>query len=76
MEKIHEDPESLPDDVIGFASVHINNKADSAAVVFELRVVQALLGWNSGKHLQPAFFKGTPVTSMAAGVNTLVLYSK
>ncbi len=45
MRKVDQDLDALFYDLVGAASLHVGHKADSAGIVFTLRVVQTLPLW-------------------------------
>ena len=47
MVEIDEDRQTLLDDFVRFLPLHLTNETDAAGVVFELRIIEALLGWES-----------------------------
>ena len=45
--EVQQDCQCLLDNFVGFVTLHVYNKSDSASIVLELRIVQALLLWQS-----------------------------
>jgi hypothetical protein len=55
MLQVHQNLKGFPHDIVRFATGHIDNKADAAAIVFELGIVQSVLQWYPGEHKRRPF---------------------
>ena len=72
MLQIDENLKRLADYRIGLASEHIDDKSDSATVVFKLRIVQTLFFRETGIHVLPAFLRiGQEIGPSFFGIITL-----
>ena len=56
MIQVQQHLDGLADNIVGLASLDIDDKTDAATIVFELRVVQALFTRHLGGHLRMPWF--------------------
>ena len=75
MLQIDEDLKRLPDNLIRFAAEDVDDKADTATVVFKLRIVQTLFFRDTGIHVLPSFLR-RPVGPRFFGITTLNVCAK
>src|SRR5437870_4544890 len=47
MQHVDENLKRFANNIVGFAAVNINHKTDAATVMFKLRIVKALFGWDT-----------------------------
>jgi hypothetical protein len=75
--QIDENLKRFADNRIGLATEHVDDKANSATVVFKLRIVQTLFFRDTGIHVLPSFLRiGLEIGPSFFGIITLNVCTK
>jgi hypothetical protein len=67
MAEVHQDFETVPENIVGPAAVHVDHEADTAGIVLELRIVESL----ALRHGHPLLRSRIPNNSTDSGIDGL-----